>query len=187
MATDNSPGTALTPLAFFTREEADTIESAMTRIFPDDDLGPGAKRAGAITYLDRALAGAEKQHQQAYRTAIKRLDGIAHAKFGAGFGECSNDQQDALIGALADDTLPEFGSAPTGAAFFGMLRAHTIEGVFADPVHGGNRDFAGWRLLGYPGPKPSYSHEEQQLDAKIVTDRFYSVADYPLASAGDGK
>ena len=86
---------------------------------------------------------------------------------------------------MATNALPEFGATPTAPAFFEILRAHTVEGVFCDPIHGGNRDFAGWRLLGYPGPQPSYSHAEQQLDAVIVRDRIFSASDYPLSSGGN--
>lgn len=167
---------------FFTRGEGRTIAAAMARIFPDDDLGPGARQAGAVYYLDRALAGAEHRMQQFYRSAIRRLDTIARQRFGNPFAVCSHTDQDALIGEMANDTLPGFGEAPTSLAFFEALRAHTIEGIFSDPVHGGNRDFAGWRLLGYPGPQPSYSHAEQQLDAVILRDRFFTAADYPLAA-----
>ena len=85
---------------------------------------------------------------------------------------------------MAAGALPEFGTAPTALAFFDALRAHTIEGVFSDPAHGGNRNFAGWRLLGYQGPQPGYSHAEQQLDAPIVRDRIFSAADYPLPADG---
>ena len=68
--------------------------------------------------------------------------------------------------------------------FFDSLRNHTIEGMFSDPAHGGNRDLVGWKLLGYPGPQPSYSHAEQQLDAVIVRDRIFTAADYPLPETG---
>ena len=167
-------------LAFFTSREALIVAQAMGRIFPAEASGPGAIEAGAHYYLDRALSGAELDLQQPYRTALARLDAIATGRFGGGFTTCSEDQQDELIGLMADGQLPEFGVGPSATEFFEMLRSHTLEGVFADPVHGGNRNFVGWNLLGYPGPQPGYSHEEQQLDAKIVRDRIYTAADYPL-------
>jgi len=180
-----SSGAVADAFGFFTRNEAITIEAAMSRIFPDDDLGPGATQAGAVCYLDRALMGAEQNRQQFYRCAIKQLDAVAQSRFGDFFVGCNSAQQDELIAAMAGDALPAFGMAPTALAFFEALRAHTIEGVFSDPVHGGNRDFAGWRLLGYPGPQPGYDHAEQQLDVVIVRDRIFSAADYPLPAADD--
>lgn len=185
MPDDVPLGAGAPAFGFFMRGEALTVEAAMGRIFPEDELGPGANQAGAIYYLDRALMGAERRLQQFYRSGIKQLDAVARQRFRHAFAACAPAQQDELIGAMARGDLPAFGVAPTAAAFFEMLRAHTIEGVFSDPVHGGNRDFAGWRLLGYPGPQPSYSHDEQQLDAVIVRDRFFTAADYPLPTADD--
>jgi gluconate 2-dehydrogenase gamma chain len=171
-------------LAFFTAAEARIAGAAMARIFPDDDLGPGARAAGTLYYLDRALGGAEMELQGFYRSALRRLEAVAVTRFGTGFAASTPAQQDELIAALAADSLPEFGRAPGGLAFFAVLRSHTIEGMFSDPAHGGNRDLVGWRLLGYYGPQPSYSHAEQQLDAKIVRDRYYTAADYPLPESG---
>lgn len=182
MSTLKNGARAAAERAFFTRAEAATIDAVAARIFPDDDLGPGARQADVVTYVDRALAGAEARFQQTYRTGIARLDRAAHARFGKDFVSCRETDQDTLIGALETDTLPEFGPAPQPSAFFGLLRAHTIEGVFSDPAHGGNRDLAGWKLLGYWGPQPAYSHAEQQLDAVIVRDRHYTAADYPLVT-----
>jgi gluconate 2-dehydrogenase gamma chain len=170
-------------LAFFTPVEASAVEAATGRIFPSDDLGSGAIEAGVLFYLDRALAGAEIQLQGLYRTGLRKLDAEARAKFDNAFSECTSSQQDNLIAAMESDDLSDFGRAPTGPEFFALLRAHTIEGMFSDPVHGGNRDLVGWRLLGYPGPQPSYSHAEQQLDAVIVRERIFTAADYPLADA----
>ena len=175
------------PLAFFTGAEAAIAAAVMARIFPSDENKPGAPEAGTVFYLDRALAGAELHLQGAYRAGLQRLERICRSRYGNGFADCGEAGQDALVGAMADGTLDAFGDAPTALEFFEMLRAHTIEGLFADPVHGGNRDFVGWKLLGYQGPQPGYSHEEQQLDAVIVRDRIFSAADYPLPSSASEK
>lgn len=175
-----APAPSAEALAFLTRNEAATAQAAMARIFPDDDLGPGAVEAGTVYYLDRALGGAELHLQEIYRAGLKALDAVAALRFGHAFAISTPAEQDELIGAMASDTLPGFGRAPTASAFFNLLRAHTLEGMFSDPVHGGNRNVAGWRLLGYLGPQPAYSHAEQQLDAVIVRDRIFTAADYPL-------
>jgi len=31
-----------------------------------------------------------------------------------------------------------------------------MEGMFADPVYGGNRNMAGWKMIGYPGARYDY-------------------------------
>lgn len=183
-STQGSRASGDEPLAFLTSAEAAIADAAMSRIFPSDGATPGAHEARTIIYLDRALAGPEIHLQIPYRASLGRLDAIATARFATGFAACTSAQQDELIGAMAAGNLPEFGDAPSALDFFEMLRAHTIEGLFADPIHGGNRDFVGWKLLGYHGPQPSYSHAEQQLDAVIKRDRIYTAANYPLPATG---
>jgi gluconate 2-dehydrogenase gamma chain len=182
---EENPAAGTPAFAFFNRKEAVVVEAAMARIFPDDDLGPGAVAAGTLIYLDRALAGADRDLQGLYRRGIRLLNATAQDRHGSGFATCAPAQQDAMIESLEHGTLFGPDNAPTAGALFAALRAHTIEGMFSDPVHGGNRDFAGWRLLGYPGPQPSYNHAEQQLDAIIVRERIFSAADYPLLETGE--
>jgi hypothetical protein len=174
------PGEAL---AFLSPLEARTVETAMARIFPSDDLGPGATEAGAVFYLDRALAGAEQHNQLIYRAGVRWLDALAEARFGASFTQCTPANQDCVLADIQAGLADQIGDSPDGPTFFDLLRAHTIEGLFADPVHGGNRDLIGWKLLGFPGPQPGYSHAEQQLNAVIRRDRIYTAADYPLPEA----
>jgi gluconate 2-dehydrogenase gamma chain len=61
-------------------------------------------------------------------------------------------------------------------AFFALVHAHTMEGLFADPIYGGNRDFAGWRAVGYPGAYYVYTEEEQQ-SFEPLDKPFQSIAD----------
>ena len=74
---------------------------------------------------------------------------------------CPPGQQDAIIGDLEADKVKSF-EKPTGGGFFGMLQDDTNEGMFADPIYGGNRDFAGWKLIGYPG-RAAGLHALQEL------------------------
>jgi gluconate 2-dehydrogenase gamma chain len=165
---------------FLTPREARTAEAAMARLFPSDELGPGAVEAGAVVYLDRALAGAERDLQPRYRRGLAGLDGMARARCDRPFAECTADEQDRLLADLEADTAPEFGEPGAAPRFFELLRAHTLEGLFCDPAHGGNRGLVGWALLGYPGPRPGYRAEEQALDAQILDPRRFTAADYPL-------
>src|SRR6185436_9853881 len=113
---------------------------------------PGAAAAGVVRYIDRALSGAERDRQLVYREALKRIDAISRHRHGRPLAACAAVDQDALVGDLAAGMLPEFDGALSAGAFFEILRAHVIEGMFSDPAHGGNRDFAGWKLLGFWGP-----------------------------------
>jgi gluconate 2-dehydrogenase gamma chain len=171
---------------FFNRSEAETFEAVAARIWPGDEGDPGAREAGAVSYVDRALAGAYAGFQTAYRVALDNLDQDANSRYGVPFRQLEEDQQDALLAELEEveeeeDPLRgmpgrdfELGLGPTST--FAMFRRHTMEGVFADPIYGGNRDFAGWRAVGYPGAHYIYSAEEQQVFEPLEKP-FQSVAD----------
>ncbi|MFD2025163.1 gluconate 2-dehydrogenase subunit 3 family protein [Promicromonospora aerolata] len=82
---------------------------------------------------------------------------------GAGSDSAADDGSGSTTVATSDDVLDQaeevFGEVSPGG-FFSMVRADTIEGMFADPAYGGNQDLAGWRLVGWPGAQRSYSPEE---------------------------
>jgi hypothetical protein len=143
-----------------TRGERETFEAIAARIWPGTDADPGARQAGALRYLERALAGPYRALLDAYRDGLTALNHAAVTRYGHPFARLSDTEQDALLAAMDTDDVPEFTSMPA-REFFTMCIEHTMEGVFSDPIHGGNRDFAGWRVVGYPGPQGSYSAAEQ--------------------------
>ena len=150
-------GNVRVPLRFFTAGEARVIAAASERIFPSDATGPGAKEAGVVIYIDRQLAGpygADKyrytkgpfvesvpehgyQGKENPRETYKQ--GIA--KLGVNFNELPVEQQIQKLQSMEN------------THFFQLLRAHTVEGMFSDPMHGGNAGLIGWQLVGYPGPR----------------------------------
>ena len=144
------------PLLFFTPHEARTVEALMGRVMPDDDLGPGAVEAGTVSYADQTLADVEQANQRIYRSGVRLLDAASETRFGRAFADCGPEDQDAIVADMAAGSLaaeaPASEDPGWSLAFFELLREHTLEGMFGDPVHGGNRDLAGWKLLGYPGP-----------------------------------
>ena len=75
------------------------------------------------------------------------------------------------------------GFSPDSATFFNLVRAHTIEGTFCDPYYGGNANFVGWDLIGYPGVRTSVTEEEQDIDADLEPNRM-SAYDYPMFTKG---
>lgn len=171
---------------FFTREEGELMEALVERFWPEDDRGPGAREAGVVNYIDNALFGAYGQYQHAYRVMLHDLTRTIRSRFGIPVTELDDGQLDLLLGELeeqgdADDDLQgmpsrqiELGLGPSSR--FDMLHRHVMEGLFSDPVHGGNRDFAGWRAVGYPGAHYVYSAEEQQVFEPLAKP-YQSVAD----------
>jgi gluconate 2-dehydrogenase gamma chain len=77
----------------------------------------------------------------------------------------------------ADRAVAAAFGEPAAATFFAVVRQHTLEGMFADPMYGGNRDAAGWRLLGYPGPRFGYTRAEMQLGADLGRRPITTLAD----------
>jgi gluconate 2-dehydrogenase gamma chain len=151
------------PLRFFTAVEARAVRAACARIFPSDETGPGATEANVIVYIDHQLAGpwgsdkyrytkgpwvesfaehgyqGKENPQQMYRAGIVKL--------GEDFAALPPDRQDERLRAIERTT------------FFQLVRTHTLEGMFSDPLHGGNAGLIGWQLIGYPGPLMSYRDE----------------------------
>ncbi|HEX2863394.1 MAG TPA: gluconate 2-dehydrogenase subunit 3 family protein, partial [Deinococcales bacterium] len=68
---------------------------------------------------------------------------------------------------------------PKSDKFFDMLRQDVIEGVFCDPVYGGNRNLAGWKLVGYPGAQRGYTARELQTENAYSRRKPQSIADLP--------
>jgi gluconate 2-dehydrogenase gamma chain len=150
--------------AFFNLEESATIAAFTERLMPDAPGKPGAREAGVLNYIDLALAGAYSDMQEFYRHGLTQLDAYARKTHNAAFTRLSAAQQDEIITALEANKADGF-TWPTARDFFNTLRTHTMEGMFADPIYGGNKDFAGWRLVGFPGAQPQFTQSEMQSKA----------------------
>ncbi len=147
--------------AFFKDDDARTIKAFAERLMPGAPAKPGATDADVLNYIDLALSGAYNDQQDFYRRGIAQLDAHCLATYGKAFRNLSAAQQDEAITALEHGNAPAF-IWPTAQAFFNTLRTHTMEGMFADPIYGGNKDFAGWRLVGFPGAQMQFSAEDMQ-------------------------
>ncbi|MEO7650809.1 MAG: gluconate 2-dehydrogenase subunit 3 family protein [Bryobacteraceae bacterium] len=157
------------PLRFFTAHQALDISAAAARIFPADETGPGANEAGVTIYIDRQLAGhygkdAFRYSQGPYQSGVPEQgyqgketpreiyrQGLAKI---AGLRNLAPEEQDSRLRAIEK------------SMFFNLLRTHTIEGMFCDPMHGGNIDRIGWQLIGFPGPRMSYYKEVDQFHGR---------------------
>jgi gluconate 2-dehydrogenase gamma chain len=147
--------------AFFNDDDSRTITAFTERLMPGAPGKPGATDAGVLNYIDLALSGAYDDQQDFYRRGLTQLDAHCAKTYGKPFHSIGAAQQDACITALEQGNAPDF-VWPTAQAFFNTVRTHTMEGMFADPVYGGNKDFAGWRLVGFPGAQPVFTQEDMQ-------------------------
>jgi gluconate 2-dehydrogenase alpha chain len=160
---------APTPLS---PEEVEILSTLMDGMFPADDLGPGALEIGVVDYLLKAFAGPYAHLITVYRDSLAGLDAAAHRAHGRRFAEVTIEQRDAIIDRLSRGELEEV----RDRKFFDLAWQHLREGLFGDPIHGGNRQMLGWRLIGFPGAQFGYTAEEQQLDA-VIARELRSVAD----------
>ena len=162
-AQEKSKQTLKIPLRFFTEEEALIVAAAAARIFPGDDSSPGAKEAGVVIYVDRQLAGPYGRDR--YRYTQGPFNENAPREFGyQGKATPAETYREGLKGLKGFDSLsPEQQDAKLreieSSHFFALLRQNTIEGMFCDPVHGGNVDMVGWQLVGFPGPRMSNAND----------------------------
>jgi gluconate 2-dehydrogenase gamma chain len=155
------------PLQALTAAEADLLDAIVARLIPTDANGPGATEAQAVRYIDRALAGALAGSRETYRAGLAALDRYSRSSRGAPFTELSPTNQDSVLIDVETGAATGSGAGFQGssAAFFNLVRTHTLQGTFGDPYYGGNANFVGWDLIGYPGVRTSVTADDQRLGA----------------------
>jgi len=168
---------------FFTGEEVAAVEALVDRLIPPDPQTPGGKEAGCAVFIDRQLAGgyghqeglynlppfhdgveqqgpqSEKGPADLYRAGLAALQHYCRAQSGNGhgapsFAELATERQDEILGGLESKAITLEGV--DGKKFFEQLLKDTMQGFFADPVYGGNRDMCSWRMIGFPGARYDY-------------------------------
>jgi gluconate 2-dehydrogenase gamma chain len=185
---------------FFTPEEAATVEAIVDRLIPADELSPGGKDLGCAVFIDRQLAGPfgrlggyymkgpfehgtrEQGLQSAvtpadhYRKALAALDRHCRDTFQTTFARLPDARKDEIIRDLEDDKL-KLGDE-SGKIFFSQILNDTQQGFFADPVYGGNKDMAAWKMIGFPGAHYDY-REWVERHNQPVTVATVSIKDHP--------
>ena len=177
------PAQSEAPFESLTESEGATLQAIVARLIPSGPDGPGALEAGAAVYIDRALGGALASALPAYRSGLAAVDRHAWTERGGRFSALAPSDQDDLLAALESGDVPGFADADASpSAFFEMLRNHTIEGTFCDPAYGGNVNFIGWELLGYPGLRITVPPDLQRID-QMPPARQVSAYDFPAFAA----
>lgn len=163
---------------FFNLEESAFVEAAVDTLIPDDATGPGAKELGVAVYIDRQMASGygkgdrlylegpygsgtpEQGYQMAMtpseliRAGIADVNAYAIEKYKNTFDALGPDVRASIIADLDGKKL-DLPTVPT-ETFFRLLLQLTIEGFFADPMYGGNKDKAAWKMIGFPGADAMY-------------------------------
>ncbi|RED66311.1 gluconate 2-dehydrogenase subunit 3 family protein [Cohnella lupini] len=165
-------------LMFFNQDQFMITEAASERIFPADENGPGAKELGAAFFIDHQMASAygmnardymmppfyKAEASQGYQLSFKRrellalgldaLNEYSSDKYKKTFTKLAPEEQDAVLSDFEKDKVNLKGVP--ASTFFSLLQSLTIEGVYADPLYGGNKNMAGWKMRNYPGNQMSF-------------------------------
>jgi gluconate 2-dehydrogenase gamma chain len=167
------------PWLFFTPEEGAAIEALVDRLIPFDPEIPGGKDCGCAVFIDRQLAGAHGSARglymsppflqatpeqglqasstpaQLYRRMLAALAAFCRANYaGKTYAQLPDAEKDRIIAAMENGSLQLQGTSAT--PFFEILLQDTRYGFFADPIYGGNRDMAAWKMIGFPGAQYDY-------------------------------
>ena len=155
--------------AALTAAELATLTAVLAQLLPADSLGPGAVEAGVPAYIDSSLAGSYKPLLPAYQSFIPMFDSAAQSMGASSFSALSSSQQISLLNQFEAGTPPGVpaSEATTIQGLFQLLLEHMREGMFGDPMYGGNQDLAGWTLIGYPGIQLVTTAADQQINATV--------------------
>jgi gluconate 2-dehydrogenase gamma chain len=188
------------PYLTLTATEAAFLSAAYDTFIPADALSPSGTACGLVTYMDRQLAGAWGNGARFYRSGpfqqgkpehgyqlpltpreffasgIKAANAWSHATYGKDFDRLAPAERDAALKAMESGKaeLPDFGAK----LFFELLYQSAMEGFFADPIYGGNRNKVSWRMVGYPGLPASYGTKAEAWRGKKVHIEPQSIADF---------
>ena len=181
---------------YLTQPEVRFLDAAVARLIPADELGPGAKEADVTYFIDRQLQSVWGSHgrnyrqgpwgegtpqqgfqsrltpQEIYRAAIRETNVYCLKQYEKSFEFLSPERQDEVLRRLEEGRIEL--EAISSRAFFNLLLRNTVEGFFADPLYGGNRDKIGWKLIGFPGVAPSTYNDH--IDRHNVAYRVEPVS-----------
>lgn len=135
-----------------TPEQAREVEAIASQIIPKDDM-PGAKEAGVVYFIDRALKTFASDTLTTYQEGLKHVKELTSTKYPGtkSFADATTEQQEAILEEVAagrdSGGNRRMGPQPS-SDFFQTIQMHTVFGFLADPSAGGNRDYAGWKVIG---------------------------------------
>jgi len=151
-----------------------TLEAILDHLVPKDELGPGAVEMGAAEYIDRSLSDALASEKVVFLAGLSHTDQFSQSSQGKAFADLTGEKKDAVLTAMEAGKAAGFADAQ---GFFNRVRRLTLEGMFSDPYYGGNKNFAGWDLIRYPGAKLAVSAQDQRMSAAPTPVRKSIYAD----------
>jgi gluconate 2-dehydrogenase gamma chain len=186
--------------AFLNIEEAAFVEALVDHMIPADDLTPKGTDIGLNIYIDRALAGGwgkgdrlymqgpwkrgtpNQGYQlpltpaQLYRAGIAATNAHCRKTYGKAFDQVDEKQREEILVGLSTAKIT-FDGGPPVRSFWSVLYQTVMEGMFADPIYGGNRNKAGWKLIGFPGVVAVHRDNVEKYRGKKYTAEILGIAD----------
>lgn len=177
------------------------VKAAVDTIIPADELTPSGTDCGLATFIDRQLAGGfgngarlyrdgpfmpakpELGYQLAlsprefFRAGIAAANAWSKKTYGKEFDLITPEQRAAALTAM-ETGKADFNAGFTSAFFFDNFLQLTMEGFFADPIYGGNKDKVAWKMIGFPGLPASYREEIKTYFNKKYDKAPQSIADF---------
>lgn len=199
-ANTGTPPSASPGYAFLNPEEAAFVEAMVDHMIPADNLTPSGTDLGINIYIDRALAGAwgkgDRMYMQGpwkkgepsqgyqlpltpaelYRNGIAGSNEHCVKTYGKPFDKITSAQREEFLRALRDGKV-SFENGPPARTFFNTAYQTVMEGMFSDPIYGGNRDKAGWKLIGFPGVISVHSQDVEKFRNKAFVVKPVGIAD----------
>ncbi len=186
--------------SFLNLDEAAFVEALVDHMVPADELTPKGTDIGINIYIDRALAGAwgkgERLYMQGpwktgapsqgyqlpltpaqlYRAGIEATNAHCRKAYNKSFDRLSEQQREEVLVALSTGKV-SFDNGPPARVFWTTVYQTVMEGMFSDPIHGGNRDKAGWKLIGFPGAIAVHRDNVAKYRDKKFPNDPVSIAD----------
>jgi gluconate 2-dehydrogenase gamma chain len=195
-----APAPAPAGYAFLNLEEAAFVEALVDHMVPEDELTPKGTELGIAVYIDRALAGGwgkgERLYMQGpwkiglpgqgyqlpltpaqlYRAGVEATNAHCRKTYGKPFDRLDDASREEVLLGLSTGKITFVSGLPV-RPFWTTLYQTVMEGMFSDPIHGGNRDKAGWRMLGFPGAIAVHRENVEKFRDKKFPNDPTSIAD----------
>jgi gluconate 2-dehydrogenase gamma chain len=186
--------------SFLSLDEAAFVEALVDHMVPADELTPRGTDLGINIYIDRALAGGwgkgDRLYRQGpwkpgvpsqgyqlpltpaelYRAGIEATNAHCRKAYGKTFDKLDEKQRQEVLVGLSSAKIT-FDSGLPVRVFWTTVYQTVMEGMFADPIHGGNRNKAGWKLIGFPGAIAVHRENVEKFRGKPFPNDPQSIAD----------
>jgi gluconate 2-dehydrogenase gamma chain len=176
-----APSPPAAPASALSDAQLRLLAAFVDRIIPKDELGPSASECDVPVYINRSLADYLAAEKTAFVEGLEAMDAFARRSQARAFIDLPPEKRDLVLTAMENGAAEGF---PNARGFFNRARRLTMEGMFGDPYYGGNKNFAGWDLIRYPGPRLATTADDQKMGVDI---KPYHHSAYPTGGGASGE